>query len=148
MCLIHLRLQCLAIDLASIILWQFISELDRTWILVGRELCFYKVLQLAFQFHGGLDSNRRDDESLRLDQTLVVACSHYGALEHCLVFEQAILNLCGRDVYTAHFQHLIRAATVPIVTSLVDAELISTGAPIARERCLRFLVCVPVTQSR
>ena len=74
----------------------------------------------------------QDYERLWLHEPVARVVAHDRAFEHGLVLKQAVLDLRGRDEDARDFEHVVRAAVVPIITFLVLREGHAPGEDLAR----------------
>src|SRR3979409_1027511 len=91
----------LAIDFASIILWERIDELNPTRIFVERKFRFDELLDFFGEYFSSFAT--RDYERLRFYQAVAGVVADDGAFRDRLVLQQAVLNFRGRHKDAANF---------------------------------------------
>ena len=123
--------QQLAVDLASIILWERVHELNPTRIFVERQFRFDELLDFFGEHFSSLATC--DYERLGLNQSIAGVMTDDGAFRDRLVLQQAVFNFRRRDKNAANFQHGVSATVIPIVAVTIDMKLIAARAPIPGE---------------
>src|SRR5262245_6044409 len=143
-CTWRLRTQPETLNLAGCRLRQVAAKLDPARVLVGRELGLAMLLQRQHQLITSAVRRLEHDESLRLDQRLLVRPRHHGCFEHIRVALQRAFDLERRDVDAADFQHVVTPPAVDIVAVLVLQVLVTGACPFAQEGRARLVTVVPV----
>ena len=89
--------------------------------------------------HG--DSRLGDDESLGLDQILIVGHADHRGFEHIGMRHQRRFDFERRHVHAADFQHVVRAPTKGVITLRIPGELVASARPRPDEgrQCLRAI---------
>src|SRR5207248_6592178 len=89
-----------------------------------------------------------DDVGHRFFQVVGIAPPDDARLLHRGVFDQRVLDLHRAYPDATHFQHVIRAAGVPVVAIGISGELVAGADPMAFDGVLCPLVLVPVVGAR
>ncbi len=89
-------------------------------------------------------TRRGHDESLGLDQIVLVRMGDNSGFQHGVVLQQRAFDLERRDVDPAHLHHVVGAAAVNVVAVGVEGVFIAGPGPRTLEGLAAFRALVPV----